>query len=156
MSKEQGDVYLNKFRAWKASMSDDDYRKIVYAPMGILNRQEIKKMAGLSDQAIKKNAKVKTELQALENDLRVRGVLPPLTEKGEKAQAEPKLYDKSAKRSGMDSRRVALLEAENHDLKAQVEKLQKESELLHSKFASSRETVDAITDGLTVFMQCPS
>lgn len=156
MSKEQGEVYLNKFRAWKASMSDDDYRKIVYAPMGILNRQEIKKLAGLSDQAIKKNAKVKAELRSLENDLRARGVLPLLTVKGEKAQTEPRPYDKAAKRAGMDSRRVALLEAENHDLKVQVEKLQKENELLHSKLATSKETVDAITDGLTVFMQCPS
>jgi hypothetical protein len=137
-------------------MSDDDYRRIVYAPMGILNRQEIKKLAGLSDQAIKKNAKVKAELRSLENGLRARGVLPPLTVTGEKAQTEPKLYDKAAKRTGMDSRRMALLESENHDLKVQVEKLQKENERLHSKLASSRETVDAITDGLTVFMQCPS
>jgi len=156
MSKEQGEVYLNMFRAWKASMSDGDYRKIVYAPMGTLNRQEIKKLAGLSDQAVKKNAKVKAELQALEDDLRARGVLPPLTEKGERVQSEPKLYDTAAKRAGMDSRRVALLEAETHDLKVQIEKLQKENELLHSKLASSKETVDAITDGLTVFMQCLS
>ena len=41
-------------------MSDDDFRQIVYSPKGILNRQQIKKLAGLSDQAIKKNENVKS------------------------------------------------------------------------------------------------
>jgi len=155
MSKAQGQVYLERFRAWSSSMSDDDFRQIVYAPMGILNRQEIKKLAGLSDQAIKKNANVKDELKDLEDRLRERGVLPSLTASGDKAQSAAKLYDKTAKKSGMDSQRVAQLESSNYDLKVRISALEKEVEVLRSKLASSRETVEAINDGLVVFTQCP-
>ena len=52
MSQEQGEIYLERFRSWRDTMSDDGFRQIVYAPMGILNRQEVKKLAGLSDQGV--------------------------------------------------------------------------------------------------------
>jgi hypothetical protein len=155
MSKEQGQIYLDRFTAWSASMSDDDFRQIVYVPKGILNRQEIKKLAGLSDQAIKKNEKVKAALKDLEDRLRERGVLPPLTDSGKKAQTGSKLYDRTAKKSSLDSQRVAQLESKNHDLQVRIEKLEKENEALRAKLASSRETVEAINDGLVVFTQCP-
>jgi len=155
MSKEQGQIYLERFTAWSASMSDDDFRQIVYVPKGILNRQEIKKLAGLSDQAIKKNAKVKAALKDLEDGLRDRGILPPQTESGKKVQAGSKLYDKTAKQSSIDSQRVAQLESKNHDLQVRIEKLEQENEALRAKLASSRETVEAINDGLVVFTQCP-
>jgi len=155
MSKEKGQIYLDRFTAWSASMSDDDFRQIVYVPKGILNRQEIKKLAGLSDQAIKKNEKVKAALKELEDRLRERGVLPPLTDSGKKAQTGSKLYDRTAKQSSLDSQRVAQLESKNHDLQVRIEKLEKENEALRAKLASSRETVEAINDGLVVFTQCP-
>lgn len=47
--QEQGQIYLERFREWIKSMSDDDFRQIVYSPKGILNRQQIKKLAGLSE-----------------------------------------------------------------------------------------------------------
>jgi len=156
MTQETGQVYLEKFRAWKDSMSEDDFRQIVYAPRGILNRQQIKKLAGLSDQAIKKNPNIKAELQNLENDLRDLGVLPPLTELGEQEREEPKLYDRSVGQSKIDSTRVAQLEASNHELQVKVEKLQKENANLKEQLALHKETVDAIDDGLAVFKQCPS
>jgi chromosome segregation ATPase len=156
MSQEMGQVYLERFRVWAASMSDDDFRQIVYAPNGILNRQEIKKLADISDQAIKKNVNVKQELKALEDRLRERGILPSLTESAKKAQSGAKLYDKTAKKSAMDSQRVAQLESANHDLKVRISKLEKEVEVLQSKLASSKETVEAINDGLVVFTQCPT
>ena len=156
MTQETGQVYLEKFRAWKDSMSEDHFRQIVYAPRGILNRQQIKKLAGLSDQAIKKNPNIKAELQNLENDLRDLGVLPPLTELGEQEREEPKLYDRSVGQSKIDSTRVAQLEASNHELQVKVEKLQKENANLKEQLALHKETVDAIDDGLAVFKQCPS
>lgn len=155
MSKEKGQEYLGRFNAWASSMTDDDFRQIVYAPKGILNRQQIKKLAGLSDQAVKKNANIVAALGLLEDELRGRGVLPQLTGTGEKAKSEPKLYDKTAKRSSLDSLRVAKLESTNHDLQVQIEKLEKENEALRSKLASNKETVEAINDSLTVFTQCP-
>lgn len=156
--QEQGQIYLERFREWVNSTSDDEFRQIVYAPKGILNRQHIKKLAGISDQAIKKNENIKAELRDLENELRKpeRGVLPPLTEAGEESLAAPKLYDASALRSGLDHRRLGKLEAENQDLRVQVERLRRENEELKAKMVSSQETVDAVNDGLMVFLKCPS
>ena len=154
--QEQGQIYLEKFREWAESMSNDDFRQIVYGPKGILNRQQIKKLAGLSDQAIKKNENIKAELQDLENRLRERGVLPPLTEAGKESLSAPKLYDASSKRNALDYGRLGKLEAENQDLKVQLEKAQRENARLKAKIASSRETVDAVNDGLMVFLKCPS
>lgn len=152
MSREQGKIYLDNFDKWAKSMSDDDFRQLVYAPSGSLNRQEIKKLAGVSDSAIKHNEQVVAALKKVEDDLRERGVLPPLTEKNN--SAPPKLYDASAKRSALDARRVAHLESANHDLKVRVEALEKENEALRSKLASSAETVEAISDGLWIFEDC--
>ncbi|MGO1690940.1 VPA1267 family protein [Vreelandella alkaliphila] len=154
--QEQGQIYLERFREWIKSMSDDDFRQIVYSPKGILNRQQIKKLAGLSDQAIKKNENVKAELQDLENRLRERNVLPPLSEAGKESLSAPKLYDASSKRNALEHGRLGKLEAENQDLKVQLEKLQRENVRLKAQIASSRETVDAVNDGLMVFLKCPS
>ena len=154
--QEQGQIYLERFREWIKSMSDDDFRQIVYSPKGILNRQQIKKLAGLSDQAIKKNENVKAELQNLENRLRERNVLPPLSEVGKESLSAPKLYDASSKRNALEHGRLGKLEAENQDLKVQLEKLQRENVRLKAQITSSRETVDAVNDGLMVFLKCPS
>ena len=154
--QEQGQIYLERFREWVKSMSDDDFRQIVYSPKGNLNRQQIKKLAGLSDQAIKKNENVKAELQDLENRLREINVLPPLTEVGKESLLAPKLYDAVSKRNTWDHGRLEKLEAENQGLKVQLEKLQRENVRLKAQIASSRETVDAVNDGLMVFLKCPS
>ncbi|WP_275898172.1 VPA1267 family protein [Marinobacter sp. BW6] len=154
--QEQGRIYLENFHRWAKSMSDDDFRQIVYAPKGILNRQKVKELAGLSDQAIKKNEKVKAVLKALEDQLRERGVLPPLTEVGKQSLATPKRYDASSKKHALDHGRLGKLEAENQDLKVQFEKLQQENARLKARLAAHQETVDAVNDGLSVFLKCPS
>lgn len=154
--QEQGQIYLERFREWVQSMSDDDFRQIVYLPKGILNRQQIKKLAGLSDQAIKKNENVKAELNDLENRLRERNILPPLNEAGKESLSAPKLHDSSSQRNASDYRRLGKLEAENQDLRVQLEKLQRENVKLKTQIASSRETVDALNDDLMVFLKCPS
>lgn len=154
--QEQGQIYLERFREWVKSMSDDEFRQIVYSPKGILNRQQIKKLAGLSDQAIKKNENVKAELKYLENRLRERNVLPPLTEAGKESLSPAKLYDASSNRNAFDHGRLGKLEVENQNLKVQLEKLQRENARLKAEIASSRETVDAVNDCLMVFFKCPS
>lgn len=154
--KEQGQLYLEKFRSWVASMSDDDFRQIVYAPLGILNRQMVKKLSGVSDNAIKKNENIKAELKKLEDGLRERGALPPLTDSGKESLDTPKLYDASAKRNAVNYGQLGKLEAENLDLKVQLEKVREENARLKAKLASGQETVDAINEGLMVFLKCPS
>lgn len=124
MSQEKGERYFEMFKTWEATMSDDDFVDIVYPATGKLNRGQIKKLSGVSDEAIKRNSKVKEALDDLESRLRKKGILPPLSEAGKKAQSGPKKYDNTANRRAMDSKRVAVLEAENVELKAKVKALE--------------------------------
>lgn len=124
MSQEKGERYFEMFKAWEASMSDDDFADIINPSTGKLNRGQIKKLSGVSDEAIKRNAKVKSALDELEERLRDKGILPPLSEAGKKAKTDPKKYDSTANRKLLDSKRVSSLEAENIELKAKVNELE--------------------------------
>ena len=124
MSQEKGERYFEMFKAWEASMSDDDFTDIINPSTGKLNRGQIKKLSGVSDEAIKRNAKVKSALDELEERLRDKGTLPPLSEAGKKAKTGPKKYDSTANRKLLDSKRVSSLEAENIELKAKVNELE--------------------------------
>ena len=124
MSQEKGERYFELFKTWESTMSDDDFTDIVYPSTGKLNRGQIKKLSGVSDEAIKRNSKVKEALEALEDRLRENGILPPLSEAGKKAQGSPKKYDNTVNRKLLDSKRVAALEAENTELKAKVKELE--------------------------------
>lgn len=124
MSQEKGERYFELFKTWESTMSDGDFADIVYPSTGKLNRGQIKKLSGVSGEAIKNNSKVKDALEALEDRLRKKGILPPLSETGKKAQNTPKKYDNTANRNLLDSKRVAVLEAENIELKAKVKELE--------------------------------
>ncbi len=156
MSKKMGQVYLSQFESWAASMSDDDFRKIVYTPKGILNRQEIKRLSGISDQAIKKNPNVVEALRKLEEELRDRGVLSPLTNEGEQPAGNSKLDDNGESLSVADSGLDRYLESDNHDLRLRISVLEKEIADLRSRLECSKEVVEALKDGLAVFTTCPS
>ncbi len=79
----------------------------------------------------------KKALNALEGELRERGVLPPLTEAAKKNDGKPQVYDNTANRKLLDSKRVSSLEAENIELKAKVKELEKRLE----RFGELSETL---------------
>ena len=74
---------------------------------------------------------------ALEDKLRDKGVLPPLTESAKKDADKPKQYDNTANRKLLDSKRVSALEAENIELKAKVKELESKLE----RFGELNETL---------------
>lgn len=137
MSQEKGERYFELFKIWEGTMSDDDFADIIYPSTGRLNRGQIKKLSGVSGEAIKNNSKVKKALDDLENRLRKKGVLPPLSELGKKMDSSPKEYDNTADRILLDSKRVAVLEAENIELKAKVKELESKLE----RFGELSETI---------------
>ncbi len=124
MSRKKGDHYFELFNVWESTMSDDDFADIIYHPTGKLNKGQIKKLSGLSDEALKNNSKVRKALKELEDRLRKKGILPSLSETGKKAQSSPKKYDNTANRKLLDSKRLSSLEAENIELKAKVKELE--------------------------------
>ncbi len=137
MSQEKGERYFEMFKIWEATMSDEDFADIIYPSTGKLNRGKIKKLSGVSGEAIKRNSKVKEALEGLEDRLRKKGILPPFSDVAKNVQNDPKKYDNTANRKLLDSKRVSALEAENIELKAKLKEL--EGKL--SRFGELSETL---------------
>ncbi|WP_198590442.1 VPA1267 family protein, partial [Shewanella sp. 10N.286.52.B9] len=105
---------------------DDEFKQIVFR--GQLNRIEVAKGIGCGKSALNQNPALKKALKALEDELRGKGVLPPLTAVAKKNEGKPQAYDNTANRKLLDSKRVSSLEAENIELKAKVKELEKRLE----------------------------
>ncbi len=73
---------LHAFEVWKATQEEDDFKQIVFR--GQLNRREVAKAIGCGKSALNQNPALKEALANLEDHLRDRGVLPPLTESAKK------------------------------------------------------------------------
>ncbi|CAH1531403.1 VPA1267 family protein [Vibrio alginolyticus] len=126
---------LEAFKVWVATQSDDDFKQIIYR--GQLNRIEVAKGIGCGKSALNQNPALKDALKALEDELRDRSILPPLTNSAKKNEGKPKAYDNTANRKLFDSKRVSSLEAENIELKAKVKELEKRLE----RFGELSETL---------------
>ena len=126
---------LEAFEVWKATQTDDDFKQIVFR--GQLNRIEVAKGIGCGKSALTQNPALKKALKALEDELRSKGVLPPLTDAAKKNEGKPQAYDNRANRKLLDSKRVSSLEAENIELKAKVRELEKRLE----RFGELSETL---------------
>lgn len=119
---------LDSFIIWQASMTDEGFSQIVFR--GCLNRGEIAKACGFGKSALNQNPQIKSALQALEDDLRTRNILPQLTEKAEVTKADPKQYDKTASKRIREAKRVAELEQNVLELEARLKRFEELSEVL--------------------------
>lgn len=126
---------LEAFEVWKATQTDDDLKQIIYR--GQLNRIEVAKGIGCGKSALNQNPALKEALKTLEDKLRDKGVLPPLTNTTKKDADKPKAYDSTANRKLLDSKRVSSLEAENIELKAKIKELESRLE----RFGELSETL---------------
>lgn len=113
---------LEAFEVWQATQSDDGFKQIAFK--GKLNRIEVAKGVGCGKSALNQNPTLRKALKALEDKLRDKGILPPLTESARNNADKPKQYDNTANRKLLDSKRVSTLETENIELKAKVKELE--------------------------------
>lgn len=67
---------IRAFREWVAGKTDEDFRRLVYR--GQLSRRDIYTACEFSRSVLGQNPTIKSELDSLEEDLRNRGILPPL------------------------------------------------------------------------------
>ena len=104
--RDVGEANVAALETWTATQSDEDFTQIVY--QGKLYRSEIAKGAGIGKSSLKQNPAVRNALKSIEDGLRQRGVLPPLTEKAQSTSA--KAHDQGAQRRMLDSKRASLLE----------------------------------------------
>lgn len=126
---------LESFEVWKATQTDDDFKQIVFR--GQLNRIEVAKGVGCGKSALNQNPALRKALNTLEDELRDKGVLPPLAESAKKSADKSKPYDNTTSRKLLDSKRVSALEAENIELKAKVKELENKLE----RFGELSETL---------------
>ncbi|MDK9685480.1 VPA1267 family protein [Pseudoalteromonas shioyasakiensis] len=119
--QQLGQENIAKFEIWVATQTDDDFKQIIHR--GQLNRGTIAKEASIGKSALTQNITIKKALKALEDSLRERGILPPKIEKAKQDHSKVQEYDSSAKKKYFENNRIATLEAENLELKAEIAKL---------------------------------
>ena len=129
---------VDSFEVWRATQSDDDFLQIAHR--GQLKRAEVAKAIGCGKSALTQNPILRQALEKLENELRIRGVLPPFTAESETVKSNPKEYDASQASRQLESRRLSQLEAENIELKAKVRALESRLE----RFGELSETLSEI------------
>ncbi len=127
MSKlTNGQKSVEAFQTWMATMTDDDYKQIVWR--GKLNREEVAKGCGIAKAALRQNPKVAEMLSDLEQGLRQRGILPELSEEATLQMGKPIQYDQDATRRAQDAKRASKLERDNIALKAKIKALESQLE----------------------------
>lgn len=133
--QQKAAVNLDIFIAWQATMTDDDFKQIIFR--GSLNRGEMAKVCGFGKSALTQNPQIRSALSDLENSLRERNVLPELIANEIQDTSKPREYDNTVNQRIMDSKRVSSLEQENIALKAEVNELKSKLE----RFGELSETL---------------
>lgn len=133
--KELARRNLEAFEVWQTTQTDEDFKQIIFK--GKLNRIEVAKGVGCGRSALDQNPALRKALKALEDKLRGKGLLPPLSASAKKDIEKPKQYDNTASRKMLDSKRISALEAENIELKAKVQELKSKLE----RFGELNETL---------------
>ena len=123
------------FNTWLASKTDSDFRQL--ANRGVLSRKEIAIECGFSKSALDQNPRIKAALRAAEDELRKRGVLPPIAEKSPEQPAEPLMREVGKQKLGLDAERLRRLEQENASLRAENGELKRQLE----RYAVIREAL---------------
>lgn len=114
------------FNTWLASKTDVDFRQLV--SRGVLSRKEIAIECGFSKSALDQNPRIKAGLKAAEQDLRERGILPPIAEKSPEQTAEPLMREVGKQKLGLDAERLRRLEQENASLRSENGELKRQME----------------------------
>lgn len=115
--QQRAEANFQIFEQWIAVQTPESFAQITHR--GKLKRNDIAKACNFAKSALTQNPRIRERLEALENDLRAKGILPPLSEKGEREQAEiPKYHSNSE--SLLNAKRLQALEKENLELKAKL------------------------------------
>lgn len=119
--RQLGEQNLVCFVTWVASKTDEDFRAMAH--MGVLSRTEVAKECGFAKSVLRQNPRIKLTLSELEDDLRIRGVLPPIAERRPEVSQVPLMRELGQTHAARDTERLRRLEQENASLKAEVAEL---------------------------------
>jgi hypothetical protein len=121
-----GQEAVDNFDSWVEAMTDEDWPAIVHG--GQIRRTEIMKHAKCGRPALTQNKPLAKKIRNLEDKLREKGLLPPLSSRGEcKSELDnTKPFDQNLTKRVRQSEHLSHLEAENQRLKAQNNWLKQE------------------------------
>jgi hypothetical protein len=114
--QERAELNFLAFQAWATSKTDADFREMVTQER--LNRGEICRECAFGRSALVQNPRIKEALHELEEQLRVRGILPAQT-----PVAVVPLRAKGQMQAATEAERLRKLEAENAGLRAELSEL---------------------------------
>lgn len=112
--QQLGLLNLQKFEAWKATMTDQDYKNMAYR--GQLKRSELSAQTGICVSAFRQNDKLARALSALENSLRDSGVLDVKNNEDKRSGTSPS----PSKQRDKNASKVRILESENNKLRSDL------------------------------------
>jgi len=149
---------LRYFETWAATMSEHDFKQIIYRRK--LNRADIATLAGIGRSALDQNPEVKKSLEKLEDRLRHKGVLPKKVNTTRKNQPDklPVEYDQTATGRMLDGKRASWLEAENLQLKVVIKDLEQKLESANAeteKVKSKSSRFNELSETLVEFGMVP-
>lgn len=101
---------VQRFQTWVASKTDSDFRQMV--SRGVLSRTEIAAECGFAKSALAQNPRIREALKCLEEQLRGRGVLPPLAHGAEGEGAPVATQRVDSARAALDAERLSRVEQE--------------------------------------------
>ncbi|MCB8747009.1 hypothetical protein LHU53_08825 [Rhodoferax sp. U2-2l] len=113
--QQRSEQNLAAFVSWVAGKTDPDFREMVMR--GQLSRQEIARECGFAKSVLLQNPRIKDALRDLEEQLRLRKVLPPLVETSPAEAPEPTTPNP---RASADKALMKRLESENAALRAEL------------------------------------
>ncbi|CDT25298.1 VPA1267 family protein [Vibrio sp. 10N.247.311.14] len=138
--RDKGKATVAAFKAWIATQNDDSFTQIIYR--GNLSRGEICKAIDCGRPALRQNPDLAKLLKELEDDLRERKVLPPLSDEGKakRGDTSAKMYNGDGNKAVMQGNRLQALEREVMDLRARNAVLEQEL----SRFKELSEVVSEL------------
>lgn len=122
---------VEKFNDWHKTINDDDFRAMEHN--GQLKRKLVAKGCGFAVSVLRQNPKVRALFVDLEDDLRNRGILPPLKEKESPNKDESQELDQAEAKRGTQAAHASRLEQDIVELRAKVAQLTAEKEKLEQE-----------------------
>lgn len=112
---------VQRFQTWVASKADTDFQEMV--SRGVLSRTEIAAECGFAKSALAQNPRIRDALKRLEDQLREKGVLPPLADSDANDGSPVAAPRVDSTRAARDAERLSRLERENASLRAENSEL---------------------------------
>ena len=117
-NQERSERIYQSFLHWTSVITTEELRDMLDRTKTKILRGHISKAINCSTSTLRDHPKLKTELPEWEENL--KGVFPKETDEAKANKSKPQQHDQGASQRLNDSKRLASLEKENIELKAEL------------------------------------